>query len=702
MKKIILYITILLLAIPYLASSQVATLQTLDGTYGSMQVNVNMTGFTVGNSVGAITMKIGFDPNVASFTGITYNQIAGGINANAVGNEIIIAWSTTPAVPIDGIAFKLNFIYTGGSCNLTFNEGCEIAGALGGIIQTTYLNGAINQPGLSTTAVIGTQLGNYSIVNELPVSFSDFPTSPASSKVGAINLNMSYDVNKLQFVGISGLSGANANATGGIITIAWSNVTPIDLNTLNLKLRFNYLGGTSNVNFTGTNIISNANGVQIPVSFTNGQITQPSTSALVDIGDAVGQLSGNTSVPVTFSGFPINQGSLTMNIAYNNSALNFIGVSGLSGLSANASNGIIHLAWSNSGGVNIPGFNLLFSYIGGTSNLEFTGLNEITNNTAVVIPVTYTNGTVTQPPTPVVVSLGNTNLTPGSSTVLIPINFTGITGSINSATMYVNFDQTKLTYNGATGAPATPSGLVVNQDPSTKTIIITWANSTNSLADGKFLDLNFTFTGGTGNYDVPVYFSTFNANASSLSDDLSYTVLADWVNGYVNAMRIISGTLKYNSDPNPRIPLIGFKVKLKSGGITVDSTLTDVNGYYEFMAPNGTYTLESSAPPAANYYSDGDDAWAIIYYSFGYDYPYSNDLRILAGDVNQDGVTDDVDAWAVVYRAFGLSYPGYEFTAPDFLFENPTVIVNFADMLNQDILGICSGNVLGSNPNPNP
>ena len=112
MKKIILYMTILLLALTKVANSQVATIQTVNGTYGAMTVDVNLANFTGGNAIGAITMKIGYNPSVASFTGITHNIIASGIYANAVGNEIIIVWSNTTATSVNGIGFQLNFNYT--------------------------------------------------------------------------------------------------------------------------------------------------------------------------------------------------------------------------------------------------------------------------------------------------------------------------------------------------------------------------------------------------------------------------------------------------------------------------------------------------------------------------------------------------------------------------------------------------------------
>jgi hypothetical protein len=532
MKKIITYLIILMLALTKVASSQIATIQTVNGSYGSMSVNVSLNHYTGSNAIGAITMNIGYDPTVASFTGISYGLITSGIYSNTVGNNIYISYANTPAVGVDGVAFTLNFNYTGGSCNLTFNQGCEIANGLGTVISTTYINGAITQPTLNTTGIIGTQNGVYGSINNLPITFSGFPTyptDPLTSEVGAINLNISYNSSDLQFIGISGLTGATANASNGVIHIAWSSASPINLNTTNLVLNFNYLGGTSSVSFTGTNIISNGSGQQIPVTLTNGAINQPNTNFSVTIGSNSNP-SSSLIVPVTFAGFTDNEAAVTMNIAYDNTVLAYTGVSGLSGLTANASGGVVHLAWSNSGGFNITSFNLLFNYLGGTSSLQFTGQNQIADVVGAIMPVTFNNGTISQSSTSVNVTLGNPTISSGS-TVLEPITFSGITGSINAATMYVSFDNTKLTYTGISNAI---SGVVANQDATTKTIILTWSNSSTSITNGLFADLDFTFTGGSGNCDVPVSFTTYNSNASSLANSVGGTVLANWVNGSVN------------------------------------------------------------------------------------------------------------------------------------------------------------------------
>ena len=612
MKKIILYITILLLAItnnvvgrtveslPPLVTPPVATIETVAGTYGSMEVNVNLADFTTINSIGAITMNIGFDPTIATFTGITYSGIPSGITSNVVGNEIKLAWSNVPAQSVNGIGFKLKFNYTGGSCNLTFNQGCEISDALGSLIQTTFTNGAITQPSFSATATIATQAGDWSNVNELPIVFAGFPT-PAS----AASFNISYNSNALQFIGT--IPATTANASNGVISIAWSNTTAVDLNTTTFKLLFNYLGGVSNVNFTGFNEISNGSGSPIPVTYNNGGITQGPSSAIVDIDDAVvGVTSGATVVPVSFSGFPVNQGAVSMNIAYDNTKLNFVGTTGLTGLISSANNGVINLAWSNQNGANITGFNLLFSYIGGSSNLTFTGLNEITTASGGVIPVTFTNGSVVQPSTSIDITIDDVDLTPGNTTVSVPVLLSGITGNVNATTMYINFDNTKLTYTGVENLQK--MGILANQDLSTNTIILNWSDAipANTLTNGKFLDLKFNFIGGAGNYNVPVYFTTFNSNSGTLADAVGAPLMANWINGSVNynapitAFNVTGGGSYCAGGTGELVGLdgsqLGISYQLKVDGSNVGGLVPGDGNPINFglQTAAGNYTVEAS------------------------------------------------------------------------------------------------------------
>ncbi|MEI7898416.1 MAG: SdrD B-like domain-containing protein, partial [bacterium] len=179
-------------------------------------------------------------------------------------------------------------------------------------------------------------------------------------------------------------------------------------------------------------------------------------------------------------------------------------------------------------------------------------------------------------------------------------------------------------------------------------------------------------------------------------------VPANWINGGANLKFKVSGILSYNSDPNAPIPLVGFTVLLKTnpGNITVGTTTTNASGYYEFSIANGNYIIESAAPSGTIWSADLDDVIAMFDYVGGVPLPDSNPLRLIAGDVNQNGDIDLDDVIDVFYKVGGETLPDY--TAPEWVFGNLTLTVNCADLPNQNLMGLNSGNVLGSNPTPNP
>ena len=164
---------------------------------------------------------------------------------------------------------------------------------------------------------------------------------------------------------------------------------------------------------------------------------------------------------------------------------------------------------------------------------------------------------------------------------------------------------------------------------------------------------------------------------------------------------IISGNLTYNSEPNPQIPLTGYTVKLKTvpGNIVVATAITNTGGYFEIPAPNGTYQLEALAP-VTQCYADLIDAMALFNYTLGIPIPFTRPLRVLAGDVAApfNGYPDLTDVLAIFnWTVSGIKPP--EFTAPPWVFESPTVVVNSAPQ-TVNISGLNAGNVLGSNPAP--
>ncbi len=254
-----------------------------------------------------------------------------------------------------------------------------------------------------------------------------------------------------------------------------------------------------------------------------------------------------------------------------------------------------------------------------------------------------------------------------------------------------------VTVNARPTASITGDQAINNGSSALLTLTVTGTGTiSGTLSDGS----PFSGTAPTITVSVSPVIAT-SYTIATLTDD-NCTALPGDLSGMANVTVLykVTGILEYNNDPSPRVPLVGFTVNLKDGLVTVASTITDANGNYEFWTSNGTYSIETITAPGAYYYSDFDDVMALYdYIVSGTPIPEENSLRLAACDVdlNLDINFDDVLALYDLVT-IGTS-PG--FTAPEFIYETPTIIVNSAD-LNQNILGICYGNILGSNFTPNP
>ena len=123
----------------------------------------------------------------------------------------------------------------------------------------------------------------------IPVNVKNF------NNVGAINLVINYDPNVLTFqsnpdpiTGTFIINDVNT-ATGKQIRIAWFSLTPLNVaDGALLHLNFNYIGGSSNIEFDASgNQIADANAVVIPTTFTNGSISPEGVTSTGSIGDYV-------------------------------------------------------------------------------------------------------------------------------------------------------------------------------------------------------------------------------------------------------------------------------------------------------------------------------------------------------------------------------------------------------------------------------
>jgi len=720
--------------------SQNASVTSANASPGeSTNVFLKLESFT---NIGSVNFNIQFDASVLTYTGFDLEAgVPGGFTALATGNilSIVGTWPTNTyptGTNFNGNVLKLKFVYNGmTTCNLNFLGTCEVVKYISGaptVIFPTYSSGSVSMnTSVTAKARLIAKPASTGGEADVKLEFSGFLTYP---NAGSVTQVVHYDPSKLTFANAMGFGGfstgmnCNANTSTGIITITWfkpgaSAGTGIPLTLADsIKLKFIYIGSTqANVDFYPGCIISNTSGTNMLVDYVGGSVSLLPTLLTAVLNPVNAALQGSDyNVPLTFANFPtVDEGgtaAFTVSLNYDNQKLTYLGllapVAGLI-VSSNPLTGVITLVWTTPDPIapdpDLDGIflTLKFKYKGvGVANVNFGDNCVFSTNTGGSIgnlQVVYTGSVFT----PAVVAekaiIGFVSGT-GASPVIVPVYFTGgslATTKISAVTLHIAFDSEKLTF---IDVPFNPYGVNYGYNQTTKIITIIWTS-----VDGEYLDrtvslkdfigLRFNYNSGSG---APSAAVSFTGECEITKSSPVEILPLSFVNGGVNYYFTVSGTLNYDSEPQPLIPLDGFTVEIRTepGGILVGSCVTSVIGYYEFSVPNGTYKLSVLQPSDIDHpwYSDLDNALALYDYSLVVPtLPYENALRLLAGDVNMVGGIDLDDAIILLNRILFASDPDY--TSPNWVFENPTVNVNNADV-SLNFMGLSSGDVLGTNTNP--
>ncbi|PIW70239.1 MAG: hypothetical protein COW08_02925, partial [Ignavibacteriales bacterium CG12_big_fil_rev_8_21_14_0_65_30_8] len=148
-------------------------------------------------------------------------------------------------------------------------------------------------------------LFNAFTFGQASVSLPDITATPGSdisvpidvtgfSNLGAISLIINYDPNVITFQSNPDpITAGNffINDINGQIRIGWFGTTPLNITDgVLLHLNFNYLGGTTNLEFveTTSTSIANTEGAGIPTTYKNGSVSSPTTLPQTgSIGDYV-------------------------------------------------------------------------------------------------------------------------------------------------------------------------------------------------------------------------------------------------------------------------------------------------------------------------------------------------------------------------------------------------------------------------------
>lgn len=690
----------------------------------AVSVPLMVTNFT---NVSAITFYIDYLPDVLSYINYSNAVTPNNFIVSASGTRIIITWTANPPTypTYNGKLLDLNFIYTGpgvGPLNF-FPSLCEVVqGSLMTELPVAYTNGSVDQDLTITTKatlVGGTASTGGPVAVQL--RYENFLVN-----AGAITQNIHYNVSKMDFVSAVGqgtLAGVIASASDGVVHLVWTNPTGADINWITgspankILLNFVYTGSTqADLEFYPGCIITTPTPTNIKVSYYNGSVSPGPQVANATLGSITGALQGQDyEIPLNLSGFDAlgvnTAGAITLNISFNSPRLSFINASSNPhGATVNASGSVLSIVWTNPSPGLLDGefLKLKFKYNGiGVANLNFDAGCLFTTTTGNPIQVGYTNGTITPNAPPQHAYIGMPTGTVGAD-IAVPVYFTNMPSDVGAITLYIAFDDSKLTYHPVSDFPSVGSA---NFSVTGNVITIVWTNPTPwpLINTNTFCNLNFHINGGG---PAPI---TFQDGCEIANNTPTHDIIpTNWYNGGVNMAYMVSGFLTYDNVANS--PLIGFTVYLQNIPqpippaivpipTNIASTTTDANGYFEMPVSNGTYYLYASTTTVWNWNGSACNTGDVIQMRFYIAnqpntilYPVTPPppwtLRQLSANANWDGSITGADVIALRLRIANQPSPNY--LSPDWVFQNPVVIVNGASVFNQNFMGDNSGDVNGS------
>jgi hypothetical protein len=240
----------------------------------------------------------------------------------------------------------------------------------------------------------------------------------------------------------------------------------------------------------------------------------------VEIEELSAQAAGPKTLGLSmndFTGASGNVSAATFLISINPDLLVFNGISnqyypGNITANFNTNNNILTINYTLSAGQTIDGklIDMDFTYLGGAvAHLIFeTTQCEIKNSSQQTITASYENGFVSPVSTDQMVVLEQKFAQyPGPVTIgLSMLKFEGLAyGPVGSITLRINYNTSLLTFNGYSNLDPDVSDIDVNFDNNDKTLKINYSSTVGFEIDGKLMDLNFTYSGGT---PAPLLFNT--------------------------------------------------------------------------------------------------------------------------------------------------------------------------------------------------
>jgi photosystem II stability/assembly factor-like uncharacterized protein len=290
------------------------------------------------------------------------------------------------------------------------------------------------------------------------------------------------------------------------------------------------------------------------------------------------------------------------------------------------------------------------------------------------------------------------------SIVHVPITVRNFT-NISAISLRLDYDTTVLTYTGFSNLNSQLSGLIINDvhvSSALHKLMISWANLTAQTLpfNTQILTLDFTYLSGTtaltwnNGAHSGAECEYADANGNPLNDSPTSTF---YINGEVHFQSgyKLKGTIKYFNTANTILDNV--KMILKSGGTQVDSTISNIIGYFEFdTVPNNTYTIHVTPLTKTWGGVNATDAVKVQRHFTGLEV-ITEPVKLNAADVNLSYSINSTDAVKIKRRWACLDT---NFLRGDWTIAKPgltgdTIIIN-GDDRTQNYYGLCVGDVNAS------
>ncbi|GJQ63180.1 MAG: hypothetical protein SCALA702_22330 [Melioribacteraceae bacterium] len=608
--------------------------------------------------VGAITLKIEFDPAVVEYVGIeNLNGNLANPLVNAVNGVFTFAWDDLTGTSIeDDKMFDLKLVFNGtpadGEQAITFNASeTEVSDVLGNVLSVSLDNGAlypvqvlVSSPNGGEIWEVGTTENiiyeTYDITNvkieystnngtdwsdviaSTPATGSFAWEIPAPSTLNALvrvsdadNVE-AEDVSDAVFtisaegvIQVTQPNGGETLVSGETYGILWQS-SAVD----KINIEYSTNNGTDwNSVATDVNAVDGNYVWTVPAKETEEalvRLTSTNNPLVTDVSDAVFTIVNPFITLVAPNGGEEITAETTSEITYESAGLENVK------LEYTTNNGIDWLVIEEST----------------TADGSYNWTVPNTPTTEAKVKVTdVDNGTLTDEsdavftilePEVLSVSADDISGVPGTQ-VTMPVNVTAF-NEIGAVTLRMEYNPLMLTFVEAQNINSeVESGILINEAVDGDAVLVSWTDNSPTftganIGNGKLFDLVFEYAGGTSEF-------TFNTSVSELANTLGEPLDAQYVDGSVT-----SSVNEYIVvlQPNGGETLLGntnTMIKWASGGVNILQA--------EYTINNGTDWIFIADGIAA---ADGEYEWLLPNTS-------SDEVKVRLFDMNNASITDESD-----------------------------------------------------------